>query len=362
MGAPTDDTPDTDTPPDTADHRPDVYREDGRWVFRASSLGSCDRRLVLAAMGEQGEPWPENIQRAMLEGVAAEPIILRAAGQRGWKMLDGLAVNQGVGKAATGTIDDTGQLCLDLVVGKNAIVRCHPDGVGRRWKKPRGEKGELGELRIVEAKALRDPPKTEPWMKGYGYDWQLSVEMAASGLPGLYLVGAKGDDGTVKGEDVAVHLVDRAPYTLVQIKQRVQKLVRAIEEAVDAGKLTTDCSKADYPCPFYRWHDGQAVHQKEEALWLGVEEEVAKKLRMLLQQYDGALFNIAVNEKVKKQIQEEVRQIMEQAGNWSAETATYKVPGVDKFTLVHRVSEAAAPYTVTPKPVDRVEIRAKKEK
>lgn len=343
---------------DTADHRPDVYREDGRWIFRASSLGSCDRRLILAAIGERGEPWPDNILRAMAEGVTAEPIILGAVKRRGWNLLEGMELNRGVGKHATGHVDDTGQLCLDLDVGVG-VVRCHPDGVGVAYKAAKTDPWSTGELRVVEAKALANPPKTEPWLKGYGYDWQISVEMAATGLRGLYAVGAK-EEGVVTEDDVALHVVDKAPYNFLQIKQRVKKLVDRIEEAIGEGRVTTDCNKADFPCPFYRWHDGQEIHAREEAVALEFDTDAeanAKKLRMLLGEYEAVKFNLDAAEKHKKKLTDEIRALASTAGNWQSGV---KFQGANGWEIVWRVGEAPAPYTVTPKPVDRVELRKKK--
>ncbi|MEK9665145.1 MAG: hypothetical protein VW082_11065, partial [Candidatus Nanopelagicales bacterium] len=57
--------------------RPNVrQRDDGRWEFRASSLGSCDRALVMEALGQTPEPPPDHVQKGMDEGTASEHLIL----------------------------------------------------------------------------------------------------------------------------------------------------------------------------------------------------------------------------------------------------------------------------------------------
>ena len=58
-----------------ADHRPDVYREDGLWVFRASSLGNCEANLIRQALGQTPEPPPAKMLEAFAQGNTNEPII-----------------------------------------------------------------------------------------------------------------------------------------------------------------------------------------------------------------------------------------------------------------------------------------------
>ena len=68
--------------------RPNVrQRDDGRWEFRASSLGSCDRALVMEALGQTPEPPPEHVQKGMDEG-AAYAAMRRMAMDRNLKLVE----------------------------------------------------------------------------------------------------------------------------------------------------------------------------------------------------------------------------------------------------------------------------------
>lgn len=258
-------------PTDKADHRPDVYQEDGTWVFRASSLGGCTRSLVLTALGEQGNRTkPTHVQKGMDEGTAAEATILSAARNHGWKPLPITAKDLSL--AQYGEIDATGQLVVEFPVGAKAIVRLHPDGIAQKFRTQEPDAkwrddDELQARRVMEAKALKNPPKTAAGIAGlHGYGWQFAAEMAGTGLPMLLLVGAKGDDGTVKVGDVTPYWIDEPPYTMGQIKGRVLRIVGMIERAKKEGvKGIPDCDVKQFPCPhFADWHDGQAIHLGKE--------------------------------------------------------------------------------------------------
>lgn len=264
-------------PTDKADHRPDVYQEDGIWVFRASSLGGCTRSLVLTALGEQGSSTkPEAIQKAMGEGTKAEATILGVARNYGWKTMLPLASDKPGKKYVEldqyGTIDSTGQIVTEIRVGSKAVVRCHPDDLVQKFRTvaaddplaDRADGDELGSRRVVEAKAIKNP-EARVWERPY-YAWQLSVEMASTGLPALYLVGAKGEGGMVKPSDVTPYWIDTPPYTMGQIKGRVLRIVGMIEKAKKEGvKGIPDCDVKQFPCPhFADWHDGQEIHLGKE--------------------------------------------------------------------------------------------------
>lgn len=255
-----------------ADHRPDVYREGGKWVFRASSFGACDQSLVRQAMGQTPLPPPDVITNAYAQGVQFEPVILKGLGEYGWRMLDARACGD------YGRVDDTGQLLCELPVGPQAVIRCHPDGIAQCYRSTvRADEGyETGARRVVEAKALKAGSWKEP-LKKEQYAWQMSIEMAATGLRGCFLVGWKheGRDGgelEVKPEHIDPQWVDIAPYGLGAIKARAKKLVKLIE-AAEQGEVPA-CSWAMWPCGFWQTHDqSQGVWLKQQAGTLSDERE-----------------------------------------------------------------------------------------
>lgn len=242
-----------------ADHRPDVYREGGKWVFRASSLGNCEANLIRQALGQTPAPPPDAMLEAYAQGNTNEPIILDKLKAHGWKQTDMMIVEGITG----GTYDDSGQLCVELKVGKKAVVRCHPDTVVECFKTPVDSDVELGERRVVEAKAL-----AKSWTFDRFYRekaaWQTSVEVATTGLPLLFVVGWK-DPETKIVEDIEYIVPDKPIYSKGQIIARVMRLVRTIE-AIEAGEAKLpECDYAMYPCGFYALHNTETgVHAKAE--------------------------------------------------------------------------------------------------
>lgn len=242
-----------------ADHRPDVYREDGLWVFRASSLGNCEANLIRQALGQTPEPPPAAMLEAYAQGNTNEPIILDKLKAHGWKQTDMMVVEGLTG----GTYDDTGQLCTELRVGKKAVVRCHPDTVVECFKTPVDSDVVLGERRVVEAKAL-----AKSWTFDRFYRekaaWQTSVEVATTGLPLLFVVGWKDPETKIVEDDVEFIVPDRPIYTKGQIIARVVRLVRMIE-AIEKGEAKLpECDYAQWPCGFWQLHNTETgVHAKK---------------------------------------------------------------------------------------------------
>jgi hypothetical protein len=163
--------------------RPNVrQRDDGRWEFRASSLGSCDRALVMEALGQTPEPPPEHVQKGMDEGTASEHLILGhgkvgAAGLAVCRNLETL--EQFADEIHTGR-DGEPQMYLEVPFGP-AIITCHPDAllVGNRGD-------DIGQFYVGEAKFLRGgwtKLLAEMWKQRPSYAWQVSVQMARHRAP-----------------------------------------------------------------------------------------------------------------------------------------------------------------------------------
>lgn len=262
-----------------ADKRPDVYREDNLWVFRASSFFNCDRQLVKVAHGETPHAHPDVIQKAMDEGTEAEPQILAGATEHGFRMVTG----DEFWREEWGPRDHTGQSVVELKIGSKAVIRCHPDGIAKRFKGPVGG-NPLGDHWVVEAKKVKEFPRDLDalFAKMPNYPWQFSIEMLGTGLPGLYLLGLW-EDGKIT--EVRAYPTHIPPIPRGTILKRGMALVKAIESGDEPA-----CNRAMYPCGFWDDHDGQPVWAKKETRELTGDQAliVARTLEEAKARYDQA--------------------------------------------------------------------------
>lgn len=243
-----------------ADHRPDVYEEDGKWVFRASSFGGCERNLVRQAIGHEPGPPPEFMLGKYEESAALEEPILKALEEQyGWRVMRPAELPQY-------RFDESGQFALELPV-TGGVIRCHPDaitkcyrldGVTGKLDQPRPWK--LGDQRVVEVKALSVKSSPFDLSKNLNYWWQFAIEMAVTKRPGIYVVGWKDEDGElIRDQSGKIRLnvawYSDPPETLVAIKKRAKKLTAAINAAL-AGDGLPECDVKQYPCGFWSEHEG----------------------------------------------------------------------------------------------------------
>jgi len=243
-----------------ADHRPDVYEENGQWVYRASSFGGCVRNLVRQAMGHEPSSAPEFMLGKYDESAALEkPILDALSEQYGWRAMRSAELPQ-----YREALDDSGQFALELPVS-GGVVRCHPDAIAKCYRldnvdgrtKP---KWSLGEQRVVEVKALSAKSAPFDLFKNPNYWWQFAIEMAVTRRKGIYVVGWKDEAGElVRHEDGRVRLsvawYDNPPETLLAIKKRAAMLTRTINDALD-GRGLPECDVKQYPCGFWSEHEG----------------------------------------------------------------------------------------------------------
>ncbi len=322
---------------DTSFSRPNVAeRDDGRWAYRASTLGSCERALVLEAMGQTPAPMPDHVQKGMDEGTANEQKILDdpRVEAANFTIAKDRAVYElfgGVTVAPTGGM----QLYTELDCGKAGVVTCHPDAIAVHTQ---GE--QIGQFRVVEVKFLRGgwpSPKTidDFWAKNPKYAWQFAVQMHATGLKGLYLIGNKDDDGEiVDGVDGIRRVeIDEPPFTRAQIVKRLAALTRMVNEAVDGGAVPA-CDWRMYPCGFYQDHDGQKVWAGEDKPLLEVKGRAADEIRALAIAYEAA----KAKEKQHKGEAEEIRdRLLELLGAAGDETGCVQYGGWEVQGVVDEV-------------------------
>lgn len=264
-------------PERVADHRPDVYEEDGKWVFRASSFGGCERNLVRQAIGHTPADAPEFMLGKYEESAALEkPILDALSEQYGWRVMRPAELPQW-----REAYDDSGQFALELPVS-GGVVRCHPDAIAKCYRLD-GVTGKtkppwsLGDQRVVEVKALSAKSAPFDLSKNPNYWWQFAIEMAVTRMKGIYVVGWKDEDGElVRHEDGRVRLsvawYDTPPEGLVAIKKRAARLTKLINAALEGDGLP-ECDVKQFPCGFWSEHEG-GVWAKPELEELTVPDTV----------------------------------------------------------------------------------------
>src|SRR5262245_29947759 len=94
-----------------SDSRPPVYREDGKTVYRASSVGMCIRSLWAYRQGMTPAETPDWLLEKYEQGNVAEPQILD------W-----------VEKKYAGAVYHR-QDNIEIGVGDKIVIRGHPDGI-----------------------------------------------------------------------------------------------------------------------------------------------------------------------------------------------------------------------------------------
>lgn len=241
-----------------ADHRPDVYEEDGKWVFRASSFGGCERNLVRQAIGHTPADAPEFMLGKYEESAALEEPILRALEEQyGWRVMR-------PAELPMYRFDETGQATLELPV-TGGVIRCHPDAIAKCYRldgvdAKSDRPWKLGDQRVVEVKALSAKSAPFDLSKNLNYWWQFAIEMAVTKRPGIYVVGWKDENGElIRDQSGKIRLnvawYSDPPETLVAIKKRAKRLVGLINAALEGDGLP-ECDVKQYPCGFWSEHEG----------------------------------------------------------------------------------------------------------
>jgi hypothetical protein len=243
------------------DNRPNVYEDNGVWVYRASSLGNCVKALTAARLGYEAFPHPDWLLKKFEEGNTAEPILIDrflSYHPGKWWMLDPnnpQAYEDYPYVKHVNVHDD--QFTCQIPVGLTAVIRGHMDGIATNHD---------NELFVVECKAFAASYWDKYMKQGIEafpyYATQLSLYMHATGLPGMFVMGHKNADG-IMNDDCEVHVdrFDTPPISLGAIKTRVAK----IENIAKTGELPM-CDQNQYPCQYVYLHDDQP--EEEDVLEL----------------------------------------------------------------------------------------------
>lgn len=229
------------------DNRSAVYEEDGITVYRVSSLGTCIRALWAYKQGLEPANTPEWLQEKFEQGNVAEPIII--------DMIE---------KQYGGVVSHKQDL-VEIAIGRTAIIRGHPDGIYTQILNGLEIEGSKA---VLECKALAKGTY-EKFKRAIEndiltsefpyYAAQISILMEYYGLPALFAIGIKNDDGVV--ESIETFVLEEPPISLKEIKLKIIKLERM--------KEMPECDISVYPCPFYILHDEKDPVVSEDA-WLGM--------------------------------------------------------------------------------------------
>lgn len=243
------------------DDRPIRYVEhadDGtptKIVYRASSLGTCERALIASARGVQPLPHPEWFQEVLEEGNEAEPQILAM-----WDEMTGIP---------TGDQQREFELwVMDVEVGDvevPVVVRAHVDGVSC---------DESGRFTIREAKKFR-PSTWETWKRkgceiNVLYPWQVSAIMHAchalnDEMPLVEMIGGRWDDETRQVVELCPQFLDMPPIPLKAIKKKLARIERLLSEGYDPTDPDVVCTESMYPCGYWKLHPSELAGGKKNA-------------------------------------------------------------------------------------------------
>lgn len=198
------------------------------YIYRASSLGSCDKALIAARIGYEAD---ESVYKRMStifdEGNLHEDAVVAK-----YRETNNEIVLQ--------------QHEVNLKIMDGVIVQGHLDGVIHRGNWP----GPLG--RVLEIKSMGDGPFKE--FKKHGmdtpgliqkYKWQISAYMLAMERPALLVCKSRNT-----GEIIET-LIDTPYYSYQDIKTRIVRL----EAQARTGELPVKCSNPQFPCPFFYLHE-----------------------------------------------------------------------------------------------------------
>ena len=279
---------------ETFQDKPAVYYEGEDMVVRASALGNCLGNLIRSGVGQTPEPPPEFMLGRFRQGHELEEFGVKyAKGIEGCRVMDDWEMEEHWvchPDPATGDLQPTYE-----VPCKGGLIRGHADfGVwfthdeaGTPLDSPVPGLGEVKHLGEGMAYTLAN--KGVSHFRPYSY--QLSGEMIGGEasdmtrpegdqvgwLPVLYVIGVKPES---KAEDVidptdvtySHKVYADPPMTVGQLKLRFLQ----VKAGIEGGELP-DCDYAQFPCGFYRDHDGQKVWEKDGALDasdLGIDTEI----------------------------------------------------------------------------------------
>lgn len=213
---------------------PSVLVTDTRITYRASTLGSCLRRLLASRLGMDATPPPESLQKVFDEGHVLEPVILQKLVELGWVLEPGSAQKE-----------------MNLHLGNNGTQELYLSGHIDALGTPPGGKHYVP----IDAKAFAQ--STMDNFLGNGieafphYAWQMSAYCEGFGTNGfampLYNKATK---------ELTVREFPSHPYSYEDIQNRIYTIE---EYAADHVSVMSLPCPQDWGCPYAYLHEGRSV-------------------------------------------------------------------------------------------------------
>lgn len=219
-----------------SDNRPPRYLEDDRIIYRASSLGMCDKIFVALAQGYSAMAHPAWFQEVLDEGTEAESVI------------------RGIWEQDNQPVLDVGRV-LEMEILDGVWLRGSIDGWVARKDAPA----------IWDAKKIRDSgwqrylrvgvemyPNYPFQFSAYMHMWEDMFDVA----PDFIMAGGhyeQDEEGEWTISEVVTHEYTDPMVNKRALQKRIIGLERLIRETKAVGDLS--CNPVMYPCPFYYLHD-----------------------------------------------------------------------------------------------------------
>lgn len=274
-----------------SDNHPIRYLEGDTVIYRASSIGACERALVASARRALPQPHPAWFQEVLDEGTLNESVISDM-----WDLETGIP-----------TVDQQREfnLLIGEIDGRDVYVRSHIDGMNG-----------ADPTSIREYKKFRDstwPNFLQQGVEvGANYPWQVSVAMHA--LTAELMVHGKADvacefvgghyellngGGTPDDSTPAIRAITQVeckyiaspPIPLVAIRKKIARVERLINTGFDI--METPCDGKTYPCPYWKYHD-----PKDE-----LDTRILK--------FDGEWGELLIRYQAERQLTSDARKVMD---------------------------------------------------
>jgi len=312
-----------------SDNRPSRYEEDGKVVYRASSLMMCDRMFIALAEFYTPQAHPAWFQEVLDEGTNAEQSIIDMYESKYDRIVSG------------------GQQEVELEVLDGVFIRGHTDG--------KTQDNTLFEAKKFRestwGKFMRNGVEAMPW-----YPWQVSAYMHGLGMEECDFVGGLFKDGQIV--DVEVKHLSMPPIPMKGLIKRVAHL----EALVNKGKRVDDvpCNVQMYPCPFFYLHDADdsavpPTRPSDETLvaLVSEREELKAKAKALTGEAKGIESRV-------KELNQGVNAWLTAANVEDDEVVRVDVEGTEFDLKYHTVYNKG--YTVEPFDYTLVTVKPKKAK
>ena len=303
-----------------SDNRPNVYREEDRIVFRASSVGGAEKPLIAMLMGFDPQPPPPGLQKAFDFGNEHEDLLRQA-----WLSKH----------PAFELVDEQAEVELD--VDEHITIRGHGDGIVKNKF--------TDELWVLELKWLGkdlfhevDTNGTEGLFSRLPqYEDQVAVYSAAYGsvynqgmMPVFYVCGSKQDlkeRGVVSWHEETIEDLGHLAEVLDQTFRRCQYIVERAED----NDLPVECDCSGW-CPT------SYLHEDTEHFITGADAET---LTELATRYSDLRLEIEVLKAQKEEAKRQLSECLARLGMDSAETPGAKVTWVrqERTTLDKKAME-----------------------